>query len=78
MAEREAAEAERRGEEEERARIEANRADPEKRAKKINKMLKQIDDIKSRQASGTELNDDQRKKMEGEEELRRELALLGL
>ncbi len=54
MVEREAADAERRWEEEERARIEANRADPEKRTKKINKMLKQIDDIKSRQVRGME------------------------
>jgi translation initiation factor 2A len=77
-AEREAAEAERRREGEERARTEANRADPEKRAKKINKILKQIDDIKARLAGGAELNDDQRKKMEGEAELRRELASLGL
>ncbi|KAL3826220.1 hypothetical protein ACHAXA_006248 [Cyclostephanos tholiformis] len=77
-AEREAEEAERRRAEDERARIEANKADPEKRAKKISKMLKQIDEIKSKQANGAELNDDQRKKIEAEEELRRELESLGL
>ena len=77
-AEREAEEAERQRAEEERARIEANKADPEKRAKKISKMLKQIDEIKSKKAAGAELNDDQRKKMEVEEELRKELASLRL
>jgi translation initiation factor 2A len=77
-AEREALEAERQRAEEERTRIEANKADPEKRVKKIYKMLKQIDEIKSKKANGAELNDDQRKKMEVEEELRRELASLQL
>ena len=77
-AEREAAEAERRKLDEERARVEANKADPAKRAKKINKILKQIDEIKTKLASGVELNDDQKKKMDSEEELRKELASLGL
>lgn len=77
-AEREAAEAEQRKKEEEKARIEANKADPAKRAKKINKVLKQIDEIKAKLASGVELNDDQKKKMESEESLRKELASLKL
>ena len=77
-AEREAAEAERRKLDEEKARVEANKADPAKRAKKINKILKQIDEIKTKLASGVELNDDQKKKMDSEEELRKELASLGL
>mmetsp|Transcript_20370 Transcript_20370/g.48968 ORF Transcript_20370/g.48968 Transcript_20370/m.48968 type:complete len:747 (+) Transcript_20370:41-2281(+) len=77
-AEREAAEAEERAREEEKAKMEANKADPKKRAKKINKTLKQIDDIKAKLADGVELNDDQKKKMASEEELRKELASLGL
>jgi len=77
-AEKEAAEEEKRKKEEELARVAANKADPEKRAKKIRKTLKQIDDIKSKAAGGTELNDDQRKKLETEEELRKELASLNL
>jgi uncharacterized protein with WD repeat len=40
--------------------------------------LKQIDEIKAKAAQGTELNDDQQKKLEGEEDLRKELAALGL
>ena len=77
-AERDAAEAEQRKQEEERARTEANKADPEKRAKKIKKILKQIDEIKAKVSCGGELNDDQRKKIESEEELVKELASLGL
>jgi len=76
--EQEAAEAEQRKKKEEKARIEANKADPTKRAKKINKVLKQIDEIKAKLASGVELNDDQKKKMESEESLRKELASLKL
>lgn len=77
-ADREAAEAEQRKKDEERARTEANKADPEKRAKKIKKILKQIDEIKVKVSSGCEMNDDQRKKIETEEELVKELASLGL
>ncbi|KAL7536057.1 hypothetical protein ACHAWF_005352 [Thalassiosira exigua] len=77
-AEREAAEAEERRKEEERARSEANKSDPEKRAKKIKKTLKQIEDIKAKAAGGAEVNEDQRKKLAMEEELRKELASLGL
>ena len=77
-AEREAAEAEQRKRDEERARTEANKADPEKRAKKIKKLLKQIDEIKAKVSSGGEMNDDQRKKIESEVELVKELASLGL
>jgi translation initiation factor 2A len=77
-AEKEAAEEEKRKQEEELARVAANKADPEKRAKKIRKTLKQIDDIKSKAANGTELNDDQRAKLAIEDELRQELASLNL
>lgn len=77
-AEKEAAEEEKRKKEEELARVAANKADPEKRAKKIRKTLKQIDDIKSKAANGTELNDDQKKKLATEDELRKELASLNL
>lgn len=77
-AEREAAEVEQRKKDEEKALTEANKADPVKRAKKINKTLKQIVDIQAKQASGVELNDDQKKKIASEESLRKELASLGL
>lgn len=77
-AEKEAAEEEKRKQEEELARVAANKVDPEKRAKKIRKTLKQIDDIKSKAASGTELNDDQRAKLAMEEALKQELASLNL
>jgi len=77
-AEKEAAEEEKRKKEEELARVAANKADPEKRAKKIRKILKQIDEIKSKAASGTKLNDDQKKKLTTEDELRKELASLNL
>ena len=77
-AEQEAAEAARREEEEARARAEANRADPEKRAKKIKKTLKQIDEIKKKKEGGVDLNEDQVKKLASEESLREELAQLGL
>lgn len=54
----------------------ANAADPEKRAKKIKKTLKQIDDLKSKDPAG--LNEDQRKKIGTESALREELAKLAL
>lgn len=50
--------------------------DPEKRARKIKKTLKQIDELKQKDVS--ELNDDQKKKISTENELREELAQLGL
>ena len=50
--------------------------DPEKRARKLKKTLKQIDDLKARDPST--LNDDQKAKIASEEELRKELAELGL
>ena len=77
--EREAVEAEERKKAEEKAKQEANAADPEKRAKKIKQVLKQIEDIKKKVgASGAEMNEDQKKKVETEEGLRTELAALGL
>lgn len=77
-AEQEAVEAERRRKEEEVARAEANKVDPEKRAKKIKKTLKQIEEIKDKAKDGAELNEDQKKKLVSEEELRKELAGLEL
>lgn len=69
-AEKEAIEAEQRKKEEEAARVEANKNDPEKRAKKLKKTLKQIDEIKAKAADGIELNEDQKKKLESEDDLR--------
>lgn len=50
--------------------------DPEKRAKKINKQLRQIEDLKSKDP--TTLNEDQQKKIDSEAELRAELEQLKL
>jgi translation initiation factor 2A len=50
--------------------------DPEKRAKKINKTLRQIDELK--QKNPADLNEDQKKKIESESSLREELAKLGI
>eukprot|EP00562_Extubocellulus_spinifer_P013889 CAMPEP_0178567406 /NCGR_PEP_ID=MMETSP0697-20121206/15310_1 /TAXON_ID=265572 /ORGANISM="Extubocellulus spinifer, Strain CCMP396" /LENGTH=707 /DNA_ID=CAMNT_0020201341 /DNA_START=118 /DNA_END=2241 /DNA_ORIENTATION=- len=78
-----AAEAERLKAEEEakkRAEEEATKSaapvDPEKRAKKIKKLLKQIDELKKKDASS--LNDDQKAKIVNEESLRIELEGLGI
>ena len=49
--------------------------DPEKRAKKIKKLLKQIDELKEKNISS--LNDDQKAKIANEDNLRRELEGLG-
>ena len=54
----------------------ANRADPAKRTKKINKLLRQIDELKSKDPS--DLNEDQKKKLAAEEDLRSELAKLSI
>lgn len=50
--------------------------DPEKRARKIKKTLKQIEDLTQKDAA--ELNDDQKAKIASESELQEELAKLGL
>ena len=50
--------------------------DPEKRAKKIKKLLKQIDELKSKDAG--DLNEDQNAKIASEETLREELAGLAI
>eukprot|EP00934_Nitzschia_sp_Nitz4_P004155 Nitzschia sp. Nitz4//scaffold14_size191712//6079//7995//NITZ4_001699-RA/size191712-processed-gene-0.257-mRNA-1//1//CDS//3329536855//4145//frame0 len=50
--------------------------DPEKRARKIKKTLKQIDDLKAKDPSS--LNDDQKAKIASEAELQAELAKLSL
>ena len=50
--------------------------DPQKRARKLRKTLKQIDELKQKDPSS--LNDDQKKKIKLEKGLREELAQLGL
>lgn len=54
----------------------ASQAVPEKRARKIKKTLKQIEDLKQKDPGS--LNDDQKAKLESEESLRAELEQLGL
>lgn len=62
---------------EQKSQEEANKpVDPVKRAKKINKVLRQIDELKQKDPS--ELNEDQRKKLESEKDLRDELAKLNV
>mmetsp|Transcript_58478 Transcript_58478/g.69794 ORF Transcript_58478/g.69794 Transcript_58478/m.69794 type:complete len:224 (-) Transcript_58478:171-842(-) len=68
-------EQERKAKQEKEAEAKAN-VDPEKRAKKIRKSLKQIADLKSRERS--ELNVDQLNKIAMEDELVKELESLGL
>ncbi|KAL7564825.1 hypothetical protein ACA910_021081 [Epithemia clementina (nom. ined.)] len=53
-------------------------SDPEKRARKIKKMLKQIEDLKEKGANNNALNEDQKAKIASEEQLRAELKQLGL
>jgi TatD DNase family protein len=50
--------------------------DPEKRARKLRKMLKQIDTLKKKDTSS--LNEDQKKKLKMEKELQDEIARMGL
>ena len=57
---------------------EAQLEEKEKKAKKVRKALKAIEDLKAKEGAGAELNEDQRKKVAGEDELRRQLAALGL
>lgn len=54
----------------------AQLVDPEKRARKIKKTLKQIEELKQKDVSA--LNEDQQKKIDSEKELQDELAELGL
>ena len=62
---------------EQKAQEEANKpVDPVKRAKKINKVLRQIDELKQKDPS--ELNEDQAKKVASEPSLREELAKLSV
>jgi hypothetical protein len=62
---------------EQKSQEEANKpVDPVKRAKKISKVLRQIDELKQKDPS--ELNEDQRKKLESEKDLRDELAKLNV
>lgn len=61
---------------EEKERIAANANDPVKRSKKLKKILKQIIELKGKDASS--LNDDQRKKIASEDEVRKELESLGI
>jgi len=54
----------------------AERVDPEKRARKLKKTLKQIEDLKKKDPSS--LNEDQKKKIETEQEVLDELSKLGI
>ena len=63
-------------ESEEQKKQEQAQQDPEKRARKLKKIIKQIDDLKQRDTS--ELNEDQQKKVASEAEVRAELSSLGL
>lgn len=54
----------------------AQSVDPEKRAKKLKKTLRQIDDLKQKDPAS--LNEDQKMKIETEQELRDELAKLAI
>ena len=65
-----------RKEREEKERLEAAANDPVKIAKKLNKMLKQIADLKEKNPES--LNDDQKKKLAKEDEIRKELESLSL
>ena len=58
--------------------VPAEAVDPEKRARKIKKTLKQIDELKDKKSGGTELNEDQQKKVDSETSLLDELKQLGL
>lgn len=58
------------------AAVTQDAADPEKRARKLKKILKQLDDLKA--LSGHELNDDQKAKLASEAAVRAELEQLGL
>ena len=51
-------------------------ADPEKRARKLKKILKQIEDLREKDPAS--LNDDQKAKIASEESIRKELADLGV
>eukprot|EP00978_Attheya_sp_CCMP212_P041776 scaffold244006_cov50-Attheya_sp.AAC.2 len=76
MAKLKAEEEERMRKEQEAAAAAAAPVDPKKRSKKISKLLKQIDELKSKDPST--LNDDQKSKLSSEEELRKELAGLSV
>ncbi|KAG5177308.1 eukaryotic initiation factor 2A [Tribonema minus] len=56
----------------------AARADPEKRRKALNKKLRQLEATKEKAARGEALDEGQRSALAREEELRQELASLGL
>lgn len=73
-AEEEAKAEEERKAREEKERLAAAKEDPVKRTKKLKKILKQIDELKAKDQSA--LNDDQKKKLASEEEVRKELESL--
>lgn len=52
--------------------------DPAKKKKALEKKLKQIDELKKRASGGEALNADQKEKLATEEEIRQQLAALGL
>ena len=64
------------GEEKAKEETTSQQMDPEKRARKIKKTLKQIEDLKAKDLAS--LNDDQKKKLASEEELLQELKDLGM
>lgn len=61
---------------EEKEKASANAEDPVKRAKKIKKLLKQIDEMKKKDLIS--LNEDQKKKVAAEDDLRKELSGLSM
>lgn len=65
-----------RKEREEKERLEAAANDPVKKAKKLNKILKQITELKEKDPES--LNEDQKKKIATEEEVRQELESLNV
>ncbi|CAB9526015.1 Eukaryotic translation initiation factor 2A [Seminavis robusta] len=73
---RKAEEEEAKKQQEEAAAPPAEAVDPEKRARKIKKTLKQIDDLKQKDPGA--LNEDQQNKIASEASLREELASLGV
>lgn len=74
--EQEEAEEKQRQEKEEKARLESAANDPVKKAKKLNKILKQISELKKKDPSS--LNEDQKNKIASEAELVKNLAELNI
>jgi hypothetical protein len=60
------------------ASVVSTREDPEKRAKGLRKRIKQIEELRAKQAQGIQLNDDQLSKLASHADLSVELAALSL